>query len=140
MDYVKRLQELGCQPPPEPPENNIQALEAGIGVPLPASYRAFLAMCGGWWGDILVPCQEPTPFGSEHWISAFHHAGEVRGLLDSMITPRNMVTIGSGHFAKYTCLSVAGIDRGSVYALDGEFRVYWTDEEFHQRFNALLKR
>lgn len=106
-------------------------------MPLPPSYRAFLRTCGGWCGDLLCPCREPTPFGSEHWLNGFHDAGEVRGLLHSLITPRNMVTIAWGHFAKYTCLSVAGIDRGSVYALDGEFRGYWSDEEFERRFNAM---
>lgn len=48
-----------------------------------------------------------------------------------------MVTIAYGNFEKFTCLSVAGIDRGFVYALDGEFRGYWSDEEFQQTFNAM---
>jgi hypothetical protein len=34
-------------------------------------------------------------------------------------------------------LSVAGIDRGRVYALDGELRAYWSNEEFEKRFNAM---
>jgi hypothetical protein len=137
MDYPARLRELGCEPPSEPPRRTIEAIESAIGVPLPKPYREFLADCGGWWQDILCPCLEPTPFGEEHAITGFHDPGEVYDLLDSMITPRNMVTIGYGHFAKYTCISVAGIDRGAVYALDGEFRALWDDEEFHQRFNAL---
>lgn len=136
MNYRARLRELGCEPPSEPADLDVEAIEAGIGVPLPESYRRFLVECGGWWSDICCPCLEPTPFG-EHVITGFHDAAEVRGLLDSMITPRNMVTIGYGHRGKYTCLSVAGIDRGSVYALDSEFRVFWSDEEFEQRFNAM---
>ena len=137
MGYQERLRTLGCREPAEEIDCDIEAIEHATGVLLPGSYRRFLAICGGWWGDIVCPCMEPTPFGNEHWINGFHDAGEVRRLLTSMITPRNMVTIGWGHFAKYTCLSIAGIDRGAVYALDGEFRVYWSDEEFHERFNAM---
>ncbi|MHC5537005.1 hypothetical protein ACYOEI_01880 [Singulisphaera rosea] len=48
-----------------------------------------------------------------------------------------MVTIGVADFAMNTCLSVAGIDRGAVYALDGEFRCFWPDEEFEARFIAM---
>lgn len=136
MDYPARLRELGCEPPPEPPDCDLDSIEAAIGVPLPSSYRRFLAECGGWNRDILCASQEPTPFG-EHIITGFHDAAEVRNLLDSMITPRNMVTISYGHFGLYTCLSIAGIDRGSVYALDANFRVFWSDEEFLSRFNAM---
>jgi hypothetical protein len=136
VDYVARLRELGCDPPSEHPDCDIEALEAEIGVSLPARYREFLSKCGGWWHDVCCPCREPTPF-DEHVITGFHDAGEVRGLLDSMIIPRNMVAISYGHFGMYTCLSFAGIDRGSVYALDSEFRVDWSDEEFYQRFNAM---
>lgn len=136
MDYATRLRHLGCEPPEEPVECDIDALEAEVGVALPASYRRFLKICGGWWGDLSCPSQEPTPFG-DHWLNGFHDVSEVRNLLDSLITPRSMITIGWGHFAKYTCLSIAGIDHGSVYALDGEFRCYWSDEEFRQRFNAM---
>jgi hypothetical protein len=107
---------------PSRPQRRNSLIEHRIGVPLPAAYRRFLDLCGGWWGEIVCRCQEPTPFGIEHGIHAFHKATEVAALLDSMIAPRNMVTNGTGHFAKYTCLSVAGIDHGSVYALDGELR------------------
>src|SRR5262245_62140832 len=110
MDYPKRLTELGCRPGSEAPDRDVQTIEASIGVRLPAKYRAFLLECGGWWGDILCPCREPTPFGDTHWISGFHDARDVRALLDSTITPRNMVSIATGNFAKYTCVSVAGID------------------------------
>lgn len=136
MDYESRLRELGSRPAGQGTPADIAAIESDIGVALPEPYRMFLNCCGGWWGDILCPAREPTPFG-EHNLSGFHDAAEVRGYLDSNITPRNMVTIGTGHFAKYTCLSVAGIDRGAVYSLDGEFRCFWTDEEFELRFNAM---
>lgn len=136
MDDRTRLRQLGFEPPSEPADNDIAALEDDLGVPLPARYREFLAGVGGWYGDFVCPCREPTPFG-EHHGRGFHDAGAVRGLLDSLITPRNMITIGWGNFSMYTCLSIAGIDRGSVYALDGDFRVYWSDEEFHLRFNAM---
>jgi hypothetical protein len=136
MNYVKLLQELGCRPPSEPADNNIAAIEDGIGVPLPQSYRAFLEQCGDWWGDVFCPCQEPTPFG-ELSICSFHDVRQVCAVLDSNITPRNMITIATGHFTKYACLSIAGIDCGAVYALDGEFRCWMSDEEFHQRYNAI---
>ena len=58
-------------------------------------------------------------------------------MLGSTITPRNMITIAYGHFGAYTCLSVCGIDRGYVYALDSEFRSLWPDDEFYTRFNAI---
>jgi hypothetical protein len=136
MDYRARLTELGLEPW-KPHQGVIDEIEERIGVPLPAEYRRFLGECGGWWGDIFCPCQEATPFGEEHGIAGFQDSAEVRDLLDSMITPRNMITIATGHFAKYTCLSIAGVDRGCVYALDGESRAWWDDEEFHLRFNAM---
>ncbi len=40
-----------------------------------------------------------------------------------------MICIGHGHFGMTTCLSIAGIDHGSVYALDTEMRYFWTDEK-----------
>jgi hypothetical protein len=137
MDYAARLRELGFHPPEEPARGDVAAIEEAIGVAIPAPYRRFLAECGGWCGDRLCPCDEPTPFGEEHWLREFHDAAGVHGLLDSMITPRNMITIGTGHFAKYLCLSIAGIDRGADYALDGEQRGWWDDETFHARYNAM---
>ena len=53
-------------------------------------------------------------------------------LLDSSITPRNMICIGTGDFSAYTCLSIAGLDHGSVYSLDGEFRYYWEDDVLNE--------
>src|SRR5262249_38134820 len=137
MDYASHLQQLGCTPPAQEPDRDVESIEAAIGVLLPPEYRKFLLSCGGWSGDVLCPCQEPTPFGEDHVTSAFHDAGEVRGLLGSLITPRNMITIAVGPFGGYTCLSIAGIDHGWVYALDGEFRADWSDEEFEQRFHDM---
>ncbi|WP_236616005.1 SMI1/KNR4 family protein [Rhodopirellula europaea] len=134
--YAKRLTELGMEPPDEAPLCDIYQIENATGVKLPKAYRTFLQKCGDWWGDILCPAMEPTPFG-EHIICAIHSADGVYRLLDSMITPRNMITIGSGHFGSFTCLSIAGIDRGAVYALDSEFRSRWPDSRFHERFNAM---
>lgn len=137
VDYAARLRMLGCRPTSKSVAGDIEALENCIGVTLPASYRQFLASCGGWCGNLLCPCREPTPFGHDHWLSGFHDAGEIQEILTSMIVPRNMVMIAYGHFEKFTCLSVAGIDRGFVYALDGEFRAYWSDAEFQETFNAM---
>lgn len=137
MNYPARLKLLGCKPPAEFPVCDLDSIESRVGVRLPESYREFLRVCGGWWRDIRCPCREPTPFGENHVVTGFYDAGEVAISLDSFIVPRNMVVIGYGHFSKDTCLSIAGIDRGSVYALDGEFRAYWDDDEFHQRFNGM---
>ncbi len=137
MDYRKRLREIHCQPPEERAKRNIRRIEVAIGVSLPESYRLFLAKCGGWWGDICCPCDEPNPLGDSHVNSEFHVADEVYGLLDSTITPRNMITIGTGNFAKYTCLSVAGIDRGAVYVLDGELRAFRSDKELLLRYPGM---
>jgi hypothetical protein len=137
QDYLKTLEKLGCEAPSKDADKNVDSIEKVIGVVLPDSYRRFLLECGGCWSDIFCPCAEPTPFGKDHGIAGFHDAKEVRNLVDSFITPRNMVTIATGHFAKYTCLSIAGIDRGWVYALDGEGRAWWSDETFEKRFNAM---
>lgn len=137
MNYALRLQQLGFEVGSPNTNDDIERIESTIGVRLPTEYRAFLLQCGMSYGDAECSCQEPTPFGDTHGICAFDDAAGVYGLLDSMITPRNMITIGDFHFAKYTCLSVAGIDRGAVYALDGECRAFWTDEEFELRFNAM---
>jgi len=137
MNYPARLKSLGCEPPAEFPACDIDVIESRVGVRLPESYREFLRVCGGWWRDILCPCGESTPFGEEHVVTGFYDAAEVANSLECPFVPRNMVLIGYAHFAKYTSLSIAGIDRGSVYALDGEYRAFWDDEEFHQRFDGM---
>jgi hypothetical protein len=105
---------------------------------LPRQYRTFVSACGGTYVSAWCPALEPTPFG-EHGVTYFAEPKEVFEFLYSMITPRNMITIGSGDFGAFTCLSVAGIDRGAVYALDSEFRASWSDKEFRRRFPGLAK-
>jgi tetratricopeptide (TPR) repeat protein len=131
------IAELGCSPPTQAVDCDVEAVERAVGVRLPDGYRKFLERFGGWWGDLVCACQEPTPFGQDHCIAGFCDAGGVLNLLESRVTPPNIISFGYGHFEKYTCLSVAGIDRGVVYAADGEARSSWSDEEFHQRFNGM---
>ena len=140
MDYHLRLVELGFDPQPTKPlatEADASRIEERVGVGLPPDYRRFLLSVGENWGCGELPFRETTPRGEDHEIMCFHSAGEVEDLLDSMITPRNMLTIGVGNFAAYTCLSICGLDRGYVYALDGEFRAYMNDEEFWERYPNL---
>jgi hypothetical protein len=134
--YSKRLAALGVEPPDEDVLCDITQIETRARVQLPKSYKRFLKDCGGWWGDLLCDCTVPTPFGA-HNIAGFHEADVVYSLLDSNIAPRNTITIAVGHLGQHTVLSVAGIDYGAVYALDAEFRSRWSDEKFHQRFNAI---
>lgn len=134
--YTNVLSELGMAPSDEDVRSDVSANEAAIGVSLPTEYKQFLKTGAGWWGDVCCPSEEPTPFG-DHVLCGFHDADETSAILDSMITPRNMITIASGHFGAFTCLSVCGIDRGAVYALDSEFRSRWPDEMFYERFNAI---
>jgi tetratricopeptide (TPR) repeat protein len=135
-NYIETLRNLKCRSPSGLVNRDVKAVEESIGTALPAQYRQFLATCGGWWGDLVCACREPTPFGSDHWLSGFHDAAQILGNL-SLLAPRNMVTIAYGSFEKFTCISVAGVDRGFVYALDFERRSSWSDEEFHLRFNAM---
>ncbi|ADG68284.1 hypothetical protein Plim_2458 [Planctopirus limnophila DSM 3776] len=108
--------------------SSIANLETAIGVTLPSAYRDFLLTDGGGYlRDGLAKCTSPTPFG-EHNITVLHSIDDVLGLLDSTITPRNMICIGCGHFGMTTCLSIAGLDHGQVFSLDTEMRYYWDDE------------
>lgn len=109
-------------------ESEVAELETQIGVSLPAAYRKFLLTDGGGYLlDGLVECSMPTPFG-RHIITELHDCQSVINLLDSSVTPRNMICIGYGHFGRTTCLSIAGLDHGQVYSLDTEMRFYWTGE------------
>ena len=104
------------------------AIEDAIGVHLPEDYRSFLAHDGGGYvNDGLAECTCPTPF-AELNITELHSVKDVAGLLDSTVTPRNMICIGYGHFGMTTCLSVAGLDHGNIFALDTEMRYFWDDE------------
>ena len=139
MDYAARLKELRCFPPKPPIEGSkseVEALERDIGVRLPDDYREFVQIGGGYYGSVSCPCREPSPFGT-HILSGFETIRGVRSVLNSMVVPRNMVTVASGHFGQLTALSFAGIDLGCVYAIDSEFRCYWSDEEFHRTFTAM---
>ncbi|HTN03714.1 MAG TPA: SMI1/KNR4 family protein, partial [Planctomycetaceae bacterium] len=106
----------------------ISALEDAIGVRLPDDYRLFLATCGGGYlSDGLAECTCPTPFGPLN-ITILHSVPDVARLLNSTVTPRNMICIGYGHFGMTTCLSIAGLDHGQVFGLDTEMRYYWDEE------------
>ncbi len=137
MNLSKPLEHLWNGAPFGPASSEqIDQLEALIGVPLPADYRAFLLEVGGGeLHDVIAPCTVPTPFG-EHIITCLHTVEEVINLLDSTVTPRNMIGIGYGHFGRTTCLSVAGLDHGQVFSLDTEMRYYW-DEETLSRYPHL---
>lgn len=134
--YTKRLTELGVEPPDDDVLCDIAQIETRASVRLPKSYKRFLKQCGGWWGDLLCDCTEPTPFGA-HIIAGFHEADEIYALLHSDVVPRNMVTIAVGHLGQFTVLSVAGVDYGSVYAFDSELRSRWSDEHFYERYDAI---
>ncbi len=109
-------------------EESITQIENLVGVRLPEDYRSFLLTTGGGYVcDGLAECTVHAPFGGLN-ITEFSDAAEVLSLLDSNITPRNMICIGAGHFSRYTCISIAGLDHGQVYALDGEMRYFWTQE------------
>jgi len=129
FDYRQHLAGLSFQPKdgPESPAA-IAELERQVGVPLLADYRAFLLEVGGGYINAYAPCTVLTPFGRLHSVTELHGVQDVIGLLDSTITPRNMVCVGIGHNAATTCLSVAGLDRGQVFALDAKMRYYWGEE------------
>jgi hypothetical protein len=141
MNYETRLSELGMEDYATArdqlaAEKDVLALEAAIGTTIPDNFRRFLLLGADYRGCIWCPISTPTPFG-DHGISGFDSARDILGAIDSYMTPRNMITIGSGDFGMFTCLSVCGIDRGAVYGLDGEYRCYWSDEDFERRFPAL---
>lgn len=111
-------------------------LEATLGVTLPPGYRGFLSQVGsGDFPDVKSSCTVATPFG-DHVITCLHSIREVEDLLESAVAPRNMICIGFGHFGMTTCLSVAGVDHGQVFALDTEMRFFW-DQATLDRFPAL---
>jgi hypothetical protein len=106
----------------------VEELERLIGVPLPVDYRRFLIEVGaGYLKDALVRCTVPTPFG-ECNITRVHNVSEVVSLLDSDKAPRNMICVGFGHFGMTTCLSIAGLDHGQVFALDTMMKFFWTQD------------
>lgn len=133
--------ELEFDPKPDgtADELAIAKLEKAIGVPLPTDYREFLMKIGGGYiRDGLAECTCSTPFG-ECNITDLHGVDDVLRLLDSTVTPRNMICVGYGHFGMTTCLSIAGLDHGQVFALDTEMRYYKWDEETLARLPDLDK-
>ncbi|MBU6173076.1 MAG: SMI1/KNR4 family protein [Planctomycetes bacterium] len=108
---------------------DVTEIEQSIGVKLPEQFLTFVKETngGGYVDDLLAECLVPTPFGKSNIVEIGGLPGVIR-LLDSDVTPRNMICIGHGHFGMTTCLSIAGIDHGCVYALDTEMRYFWTNE------------
>lgn len=120
-----------------PDSTLVPDLESQIGVPLPADYRQFLLKTGGGYlRDGLAECTVHTPFGKST-IAEFHAIEDVIRLLHSTVTPRNMICIGYGNFGMTTCLSIAGLDHGQVFALDTEMRFYNWDAEVLARMPHL---
>ena len=125
IDRLRLLDFTGTRP--DTPED-VERLERLVGVPLPADYRDFLLTVGGGYVRALSPCDGPTPFGDAISVSVLHSAEEAADLLDSNVTPRNMVCVSFGDGGYTGCLSVAGLDRGQMFALDTDMRYYWDDE------------
>lgn len=114
-------------------EAEVSAVESQLGVRLPDVYRNFLLVTGGGYlRDGLAVCDEPTPFGKMNIVELYPIDG-IERLLDSAITPRNMICIGGGHFGMTTCLSLVGLDHGRIFALDTEMRVYWNENDLIAR-------
>ncbi|MCC9658824.1 SMI1/KNR4 family protein [Rhodopirellula halodulae] len=107
----------------------VSEIEHSIGVTLPKQLLTFLKNTngGGYVDDLLAECEVPTPFGKANIVEIGNLKGMLR-LLDSDVAPRNMICIGQGHFGIATCVSIAGIDHGCVYAFDTEMRYFWTPE------------
>lgn len=114
------------------PLADIERLESKIGTTLPPEYRSFLSEVGPGYLDGWAACSFPTPFG-DHGITSFYSLNEIEELLDSAIVPRNMICIGCGDFGALTCLSVCGLDRGSIYSLDSEMN-FFKDLDSPQQF------
>lgn len=135
MDYRRKLKSLGFAFDGEPANAaEVESLEIALTVRLPEPYRQFLLTVPPAFGNFWIPCAEATPFGY-HGIAAFFSIEEVAQHAAALA--QNLITIGYGHFDSYTCISIAGADRGDVFAFDGQFRHAWTDDEFYQRFRAL---
>ena len=128
-DLTKSLEQCGFSPGEREAAESIAQPEGLIGVSLPSDYCQFLLTVGSGYLDAWADCTVPTPFGRQHGMTTLHSVAEVIDLLDSTITPRNMICIGYGHFGATTCLSIAGLDHGQVFSLDTEMRFYWGESE-----------
>jgi hypothetical protein len=130
---IKLNDELEFKPHGPATEERIGNIEKLIGTTLPADYRNFLLSSGGGFiQDGIVMCKWPTPFGNAN-VTELSDVDGILRLLESDIIPRNMICIGAGHLGLITCVAVAGVDHGSVYALDTEMRYYWTAKDVSQR-------
>lgn len=137
MSVCPDVSHLGLEISPDQPlpaEAWLASLEQQLGAALPADYRAFLLRYGGSTTQLQVPVSEPTPKGPDHLISSFttltndpESCKDIRYYLTSYMVPRNMIYIASGDGDHGTCLSFAGIDKGSVYYLD-EGQLAFADE------------
>ena len=114
MDFYTHLRSIGADfHDPPATEANITYVESLIATRFPDDYRNYLLTVP----EVHLPesaciaCSEPTPFGYAHFHSMYT-ISEVEELLDSDITPRNMITIATGNLNKYICFSIAGIDNG----------------------------
>lgn len=133
---MRDLSELEYETHGPETEESISDLESMVGVSLPSELRQFLLQFGGGYlTDCMIECREHTPFGELNIIEI----ESVRGIsvsAESDILPRNMLSIGTGHFSKWTCISIAGVDRGKIYAFDAEMRYYW-DQDTLDKLPAL---
>ena len=127
MTTIDRLRLLGFTGTCPDTLEDVERLERLVGVPLPADYRDFLLTVGGGYVDAWSPCGGPTPFGDEISVTVLQSGTEVVDHLDSAVTPRNMICVSFGHGGMTGCLSVAGLDRGQVFALDTGMRYFWDE-------------
>ena len=141
MNFRKHLESIGAGSHDAPAsEAEISRVESLIATRLPADYRNYLLSLPSVRlpSSACIECTEPSPFGTAHFHS-MHSISDVEDLLDSDLTPRNMITIATGNLNKYVCLSVSGLDHGSVYTSDGDYRCFWDDEEFQQAFSNMAE-
>jgi hypothetical protein len=137
MQICPDIHHLGFKRPSElelPGEARILNLEKQLGASLPEDYRAFLLRYGGSTAVLEVSVTEPSPKGDTHLVSSFttltddpESCDDIRYYFSSYIMPRNVIYIASGDGDHGTCLSFAGIDKGSVYYLD-EGQLAFADE------------
>lgn len=130
---MRNLDEIEFETAGVETESAVSYLETKIGVAVPNAFRRHLLRHGGgYMADCIAPCKVPTPFG-EHTICEIAGTELIMSELDSDIIPRNMVLCGIGNLGKWTCISIAGLDHGKIYAFDSEMRFYWTQEEINAR-------
>lgn len=124
MDVGDHLRRLRFKSDGRDSPAEVERLEELVGARLASDYRQFLLTFGG--GDLnaFAPCVGPSPI-KECSVTRLHSAAEVVELLDSLVTPRNMVSISYGNDGQTGCLSVAGLDHGKVFALDTKMRAFW---------------